>query len=748
VVQGVGFRPFVHGLATELGLGGFVRNETSRVVIEVEGASHAVQRLVTALGARPPPLAEIRSVEVEPLPPSGQSEFHIAESHAGAADVVLMAPDTATCAACFAEMRDPSERRHRYPFTNCTECGPRLSIITGAPYDRRTTTMNRFVMCVACQREYSDPRDRRFHAEPIACPSCGPRLVLLDEAGRDSGSVDPIAAAADRIARGEICALKGLGGYQLACDARSEDAVSRLRQRKHREQKPFAILVRRESDLAGIARATPVESALLSSRERPIVLLRRAGTGVADSVAPGLSELGVMLPYTPLHDLLLESVGNIPLVMTSGNRSDEPMVTDDQAALSRLRGIADCFLVHDRDIFVRVDDSVMRVIDERPLLVRRARGHAPRAIQLPLPLDVPTLAVGGQLKNTFALGVGFQAILSAHIGDLDELSAQHDFDRMLQLYLELFRVTPERVVCDLHPDYASTEWARRFAAERGIEVLSVQHHHAHFASCLADAASSARALCIAFDGMGHGSDGAAWGGEILLGSAARSERALHLRYVGLPGGDRAALEPWRMAVAHCMAAGVDHRRCLSEVPSSDLRNVERLIEREVSCPRTSSVGRLFDAVAALVGVTYRAAFEGQAAMLLEALAEKTDPADALYPFEIAAGEIDPTPAVRAIVADIEAGASPARVARGFHESLALAAATACAGLRDRFGVDHVALSGGVFVNRVLTSALSTRLHALGFGVLRHRQVPPNDGGLSLGQLHAVAARDAARRTCA
>lgn len=732
IVQGVGFRPFVHALAVELGLAGFVRNQGRGVHIEVEGEASLLMGFVAALADRAPPLSEVTEVRTRPVPDRGDTGFAILASGEGRG-AARIAPDVATCSDCLEETRDPSSRRHGYAFTNCTACGPRLSVITGSPYDRASTTMERFAMCELCRREYEDPSDRRFHAEPIACPACGPALS------------EPIAAAGARLLAGQIVAIKSLGGYQLACDARSAEAVARLREKKQRDEKPFAVLLADAAHAALEVSLTPAERALLESKERPIVLCRRRrSSSIAELVAPGLAELGVMLPQAPLHHLLMDAVGRIPLVMTSGNRSDEPMAIGDSEAREQLGDIADAFLSHDRPIALRVDDSVLRVVAGGPVFLRRSRGHAPRAVRLPRSLAHPTLAVGGQLKNVFALGEGELALPSAHIGDLDELAAQEDFERMLDAYRRLFGIEPERVVCDLHPDYVSTRWAERFAEKSGAELLRVQHHHAHFASCLCDAGHAGRALGVSFDGVGLGRDGSAWGGEFLAGDAAKSRRVAHLALTGLPGGDRAALEPWRMAVSHLVRAGVDPESvpALRRVGSRSLLSVASLVERGVACPSTSSVGRLFDAVAALAGVGYRQGFEGGAATRLEALASAVEDEAAVYEFDIQAGAfpwvLDPAPALVAMAAET---APAAVLARRFHESLAEATAVLCERLSRELGSSPLALSGGVFVNRVFTESLVRRASARGLVPLIQRQVPPNDGGLALGQLYALASAD-------
>src|SRR5712671_595398 len=513
VVQGVGFRPFVHGLASRLGLGGSVRNRAGGVLIEIEGESEALERFLEEMRRRPPPLARIEEITWLESPPRGEERFQIEESTAAAGGAVRISPDVATCDHCLREMLDPADRRFRHPFLNCTNCGPRLTVVTGAPYDRERTTMARFALCPDCSAECHDPSDRRFHAQPTCCPRCGPTLQPLDSRGAALDEPDPVAFAARELSRGRIGAIKGVGGYHLACDARSEPAVSELRRRKARDEKPFAMMVRDLAAAAALCRLSPEERALLASPARPIVLLdRREGGGVAASVAPRSPQLGLMLPYAPLQHLILREVGG-PLVMTSGNRSDEPIAHDDRDALERLSGIADFFLVHDRPIHTRCDDSVLRVAGNEPLPVRRSRGYAPLPIRLPLSLSRPALALGGQLKATFALGAAKRAFVSHHLGDLDHPAALRAWEESIARYQDLCRVQPARLVHDLHPDYASTRWA----LASGLERLSVQHHHAHFASCLAENGFVGPALGVCFDGTGYGLDGTIWGGEFLAG---------------------------------------------------------------------------------------------------------------------------------------------------------------------------------------------------------------------------------------
>jgi hydrogenase maturation protein HypF len=661
----------------------------------------------------------------------------------------VVAPDAATCDACLRELRDPHARRYRYPFVNCAHCGPRLTIVTRAPYDRERTTMASFAMCDACRSEYDDPNDRRFHAQPIACPACGPRLRALDRNGTElPGSALSLGARALR--EGWIVAIKGIGGYHLACSARDALAVAELRKRKWRDEKPFAIMVADLDAAEALCEVSALERDVLTSPARPILLLRkRPDVPVAPGVAPGRSELGVMLAYAPLHHLLLDELGGGPLVMTSGNRSDEPIAFEDRDALVRLAPIADLFLVHDRPIHTRCDDSVVRIIQSpTPSVtsIRRSRGYAPAPLALPLPLAQATLAVGGQLKSTFALGVGRRLILSHHLGDLDHPDALASYRAAIDHYCDLFRMTPTRIAHDAHPDYASTREALARASDPA-SLYAVQHHHAHMASCMAENRLVGPVIGVCFDGAGYGDDGAIWGGEFLVGGYAAVRRVAHLAYVPMPGGARAMREPWRMALVHCAAAGLDPARSptAGRVSSQAAESVLRMSERGVASPATSSVGRLFDAVASLVGVCDAATFEGQAAMALEALAGD-GPSDRAYPFDIREDgdhwQVDPAPAVRAVVADVERGDAPGAISRRFHDGLAALVADVCIRIRMRTGVDRVVLSGGVFVNARLAEQTARRLEDARFHVHRHRVVPPNDGGICLGQLAVVASIDA------
>jgi hydrogenase maturation protein HypF len=757
VVQGVGFRPFVYGLASRLELYGFVKNRTDGVLIEVEGEAQSLDRFLLELSSELPPLAQIDRLSWDRQSPRGDREFRIepSETDTDTRAPVFVAADVATCAECLAEVFNPRDRRYRYPFLNCTNCGPRLTIVTGAPYDRERTTMASFTMCALCRAEYEDPANRRFHAQPTACPACGPQLQILDAEGKPVETNDPLACFAAGLRAGSIGALKGLGGFHLTCDAGCEAAVLALRQRKHRDEKPFAIMVRDVEMTKMYCQISAAEETLLASPRRPIVLLqKRSGSGIAEGVAPGNPGLGVMLPYTPLHHLLLEALGGIPLVMTSGNRSDEPIAFENDDALNRLRGIADLFLIHDRPIHVRCDDSVTRVVDRTESLVRRSRGYAPQPIGLSIDCPHPILAVGGQLKSTFALGRGRHAFLSHHLGDLDHYAAFRAFERDILLYQRIFAIEPVHIAYDRHPGYASTEYARNRARLRNSSIeehpflTAVQHHHAHMASCMAEHSRTEPVIGVTFDGTGYGTDGAIWGGEFLVGDYRTFRRAGHLRYVGMPGGDQAIREPWRMAVAHLRDAGISGGEFVSRLSPAAIRTIETMLDKGFRTPMTSSAGRLFDAVAALAGLRQSVNYEGQAAMELEWLA--TGVADAgAYPFElevVPAGEtpqatlvVDTRPLIRAVVLDAARGIPAAIVSRRFHTTIVELIASVCDHIRRSMRLDAVVLSGGVFMNALLSSEANARLKRDGFQVYRHRLVPPNDGGLSLGQLAIAAA---------
>jgi hydrogenase maturation protein HypF len=687
----------------------------------------------------------VESISREPRPPRGEQRFRIEQSDPKSAGVIFVSPDVSTCAECAAELIDPHNRRFGYAFNNCTNCGPRLTIITGAPYDRSNTTMASFEMCAACRAEYEDPANRRFHAQPVACPACGPWLELLDNQGKRLETSKPLEDFLTRLRLGAIGALKGLGGFHLACDARNQAAVTELRCRKLRDEKPFAVMVRDIAAAKALCEVGTAEEELLGSPARPIVLLRKkSDCSVADGVAPGNPWLGVMLPYTPLHHLLLHAAGGLPLVMTSGNRSEEPIAYRDDEAVEKLAGIADLFLMHNRSIHLRCDDSVTRVIDGAEQPVRRSRGYAPRPIPLPFECPEVVLATGGQLKATFALGRGREAFLSHHLGDLDYYEAYCAFVRDVELYENLFAARPRVFIHDLHPDYATTRYALERAAKEGIRVLTAQHHHAHLASCMAEHGIADATIGVIFDGTGYGTDGTIWGGEFLLGDFVHFQRVAHLRYVGMPGGDQAIREPWRMAIAHLADAGIRQNSLGARLSRTQIETIERMLARRFRTPLTSSAGRLFDAVASIAGVADRVSYEGQAAIQLEWLASRSAP-DNAYPVIIETLQekgvkfvVDTRPLIAAVAQDARCAVDATIIARRFHSWFVEIIVQVCTRLRATTGIATVVLSGGVFLNTLLTTEVSARLRGDGFRVCRHRLVPPNDGGLSLGQL-AIAA---------
>ncbi len=719
VVQGVGYRPFVFGLARSLQLAGNVRNEATGVTIDVQGPPAALDQFTAQLVSSAPPAAVVDRVTVERLVARECAGFSIEASHAGSASAssALVSPDLATCADCLRELRDPIDRRFGYPFINCTNCGPRYTIVTRVPYDRPNTTMCRFEMCAQCQAEYLDPGDRRFHAQPVACPGCGPRLSV---------SIDAIA---DALNGGAIVALKGIGGYHLAADAANEAAVRRLRERKRRERRPFALMVRDRAAAGVLVELNDVAAARLLSAARPIVVLSRRGGEVAESVAPGCSELGVMLAYAPLHHLLFDRL-SAPLVMTSGNVSAEPIAYEDAEASRRLGEIADLIVTHDRPIQTRVDDSVERLFDGRAYPLRRARGHAPAPVRLPRPVRTPVLAVGGQLKNTICAARGGEAFLSHHVGDLSNLAAFRSFEQAIAHVRDLFSIEPAVVAHDLHPDYLSTTWAH----DCGLPTVAVQHHHAHVVSCLVDNGELGPAIGVAFDGLGYGPDGTLWGGEFLVADAHGFVRAGHLAPVPMPGGAAAIRQPWRMAAAHWSNLQADVEPTVAGRHGARWAKVVALAQRGVNAPLTSSVGRLFDAVASLLGVRDDIDYEGQAAIELEQLSER-DHRDS-YPTELSDGAVliwSSAAIVREVLSDAARGVPLARIGARFHNTLAEGTAQTCEAIRQRSGLDTVALSGGVFQNVLLLRRTVDALRERGFRVLTHQHVPPNDGGISLGQ---------------
>jgi hydrogenase maturation protein HypF len=761
-VQGVGFRPYVHRLAADLALAGFVSNTAQGVLIEVEGPPTGVAGFCSRLAQEPPPLAAVTGIGVEDVPATGAADGFTIRGTEQSPGRTQLPPDTATCADCLRELADPADRRHRHPFVTCTHCGPRFTIATAMPYDRAATTMADFPMCSACAGEYGDPGDRRFHAQPVACGDCGPLLRLVPAAGTDvrpARGEDALAAARGLLAAGRIVAVKGVGGYHLACDATDERAVAALRTRKARGGKPFAVMCADLPTVRRIALLSVGERAVLTSPRRPIVLLRRLpepdGLRLAPGVCPGSPHLGVLLPYTPVHTLLCGLPGDPPgpraLVMTSGNRSGEPIVTDDDEALTRLAQVADAWLVHDRGIVSPCDDSLLRVrADGTEQVLRRSRGYVPRPLRLPFAVR-PALAVGGDLKNALCLGDGDQAWFGPHIGDMGDLAGLEAARRAERHMRRLTGVTPALVAADRHPGYHSTRWARRRAAELPqARPALVQHHHAHIASAMAESGldGTTPVIGVAFDGTGYGDDGTVWGGEVLLADYSGYRRFAHLTPAPLPGGDAAVANPCRTALARLWAAGLRWQPALPSVAAcshEELALLERQLASNVACVPTSSMGRLFDAVSSLAGVCHRAGYEAQAALELEAAAVAAWEADtAAYAFGFAAGSApvrcDPAPLLRALVADLRRGTPAPVLAARFHRAVAGAVAEICRRARRDTGLATVALSGGVFANGLLEQECTALLAADGFTVLRHGEVPPGDGGLALGQL-VVAARE-------
>ena len=741
IVQGVGFRPFVHGLAGELGIGGFVGNDESGVVIEAEGSAAALDALLAALRDQPPALAVVTGVSATGMPARGETSFAIAASAAAGRRNTLISPDTATCGDCLHELRDPADRRYRHPFISCTNCGPRFTIVTGVPYDRATTTMAGFPMCAVCAVEYADPADRRFHAQPVCCPDCGPTLRF------GGPGADPVSAAAGLLREGGVLAVKGLGGYHLAALAADEAAVGALRGRKHREDKPFAVLVADVAGARAIAKVDVEEERELTSHRAPIVLLRRRpDAAVAPSVAPGNRSLGLLLPYTPVHHLLLDALDGAPVVLTSGNVSDEPIAHLDDDAAARLGGIADAFLTHDRPIRTRADDSVLRVVRGRVLPIRRSRGYAPEPLRLGIGADRPVLGCGAELKNTFCVLRGRDAFPSHHIGDLENAETLRAYTDGIAHLCRLLDVEPVVLAHDLHPEYLSTKYAlARAEEEPGIELVGVQHHHAHLAACLADNDHPGPVVGIACDGLGYGTDGLLWGCEVMDVGLDDFRRLAHLEPVALPGGATAIRQPWRTAAAWLRAAGVDPEGLPPVAAGGPMwRNVRRLLESAVEVPRTTSAGRLFDAVAAITGVRSVVNYEGQAAIELEQCADP-DVADG-YAARLDGPLVRGSDLVRAVAADVRSGVDIPVVAARFHNGLADVLAAAAVRAAEGSGRDTVALSGGVFQNLRLLAGLTDRLAAAGLRVLTHSRVSCNDGGISLGQVAVAAARAAAPPT--
>ena len=762
IVQGVGFRPFVYKLATSLGLTGFVFNSSSGVTIEIEGSAEASRKFIDSLQRDRPQLAEILELTVSEIAFLGSAGFDILESREEVGEFALLSPDAGTCEACWRDFGDPSNRRFGYAFTNCTHCGPRYTIVQDIPYDRAKTTMSGFLMCDACKAEYRDPADRRFHAQPNACAVCGPSLCLVasgaspaDCSFAEKNSLPVIHKTRQLLREGKTVAVKGLGGFLLACDASNEAAVAELRRRKRRPAKPFALMVRDLQGVRSICAVSRKDDTALQHSRRPIVILPRlssadqAADGLPDLLAPGNNTLGIMLPYTPLHYLLFSDSPESPsefaaLVMTSGNLSEEPIVVSNTEALLRLSGVADWFLLHNRDIATRVDDSVIRVFEGRERVLRRSRGFVPQTIDLGIELE-QVLAVGAELKNTFCLTRGRHAILSQHIGDLENYETVRFFEETLEKMKHVFKVSPRAIAHDLHPGYRST----RMALAAGIErKFAVQHHHAHIASCMAENHLDGKVIGVAMDGTGLGADGTIWGGEFLVTDLANFERRAHLRAVPLPGGDAAIRQPWRMALSYLrdsLSIQIpDGVTCFQAVSATQFKLVDTIISHHIHTLHTSSCGRLFDAVAALLGMGSEVTFEGQAAIALEMAADPrvTD----RYGFDLQQGEpivVDLRQTIATIVKEVARNRPVDEISACFHNTLSAAIVETCCHIRKSDGLDRVCLSGGVFQNHLLLGLTAAELRRLGFGVFLHAIVPANDGGISLGQ--AVIANELLRR---
>jgi len=749
IVQGVGFRPYVYRLATDRNLGGNISNTPAGVTIEVQGPQDVIEDFLSRLSGEAPALAQITDVIVREMPCQPDRSFEILPSHRGEPASTLISPDVAVCEDCLRELFDPLDRRYRYPFINCTNCGPRFTIVRDIPYDRPRTSMSVFPMCEECRAEYDDPRNRRFHAQPNACWECGPQLELWDSQGHRSNTGDPVETAVERLHLGEILAVKGLGGFHLAVDAADPVAVERLREHKRRIEKPFAVMVRDIEAASRLCEMDAESQRLLSSRERPIVLLpRKKNAAIAETVAPNQCDLGLFLPYTPLHHLLFAEGKFAALVMTSGNLSEEPIAIDNRETVERLGGIADGFLVHNREILLRCDDSVVRHASGKVRQIRRSRGYVPAPVRLRE--EVPQiLAVGGELKNTVCLTRHNLAFLSQHIGDLESVESFRFFREAIAYLSRILEIEPKVIAYDLHPEYLSTKWALQ---QTGVRLVGVQHHHAHIASCMAEHQLDGRVIGLALDGTGYGTDGHIWGGEALFASYASFERAAHFAYAPLPGGSMAIREPWRMAVSYlwqtfredCLALDIPFVR---ELDTAEASLLLRMISKQVNCPLTSSCGRLFDAVAALIGIRQVASYEAQAAIELEMAARLSNETRG-YPFAIhlqdGHWQVHTAPLFRAIVEDLRRKVPRETISRRFHNGLVETLARLACLLRQESSIHRVCLSGGTFNNSLVFEHLTQKLESDGFEVYTHSRVPTGDGGLSLGQV-AVAAHHAVVR---
>ena len=743
VVQGVGFRPFIYRLAVQHKLRGWVRNTSGKVEIEVEGKEAEVADFLRQLETQPPPMARIEHIGTTFSTPAGYADFRIYASVSRRDKYQLVSPDIATCKDCRNEIFNPADRRYHYPFTNCTNCGPRFTIIEDIPYDRPKTTMRAFQMCPRCQKEYQDPLNRRFHAQPNACPDCGPQLELVDVNGKKVKCVDSIKKASELLKAGKILAIRGLGGFQFVCDATNQSAVNLLRERKHRPAKPFAVMVAAVSDVKKHCMVSVEEIKLLESPQAPVVLLRwnNKKSDLAQSVAPDLKYLGVMLPYTPLHHLLLREAG-LPLVMTSGNLSEEPIAKDNDEALVRLHGIADYFLLHNRGIYARYDDSVYMVEEDKPVALRRARGYAPYPIHLPYK-SKQILACGAELKNTFCLTRDDHAFVSQHIGDMENEETLEHFEQTIELYKRLFRIKPEAIVCDLHPEYLPSKYAARIASEHRLPLVPVQHHHAHIVSCMVENGVDTPVIGVAFDGVGYGTDGAIWGGEFLVADWHDFRRMGQFEYIPMPGGASAIKKPSRMALGYLYGL-LGENFSLKGLPLAKLNTAEtaiikQQIQKRINCPLTSSAGRLFDAVAALTGLSDTTTYEAQAAIALEMQAPNKSGRGKIVTYPYSFENQNGVTVVKlgglfaAIVKDVRSNVTVSEISLKLHRTVAKITVETCRIIWQQTGIKQVALSGGVFQNRLLLKLTANGLRQADFQVFTHHLVPCNDGGLSLGQ---------------
>jgi len=754
IVQGVGFRPFVNRLARQYALAGFVANFSGGVLVEVEGWPKDVEKFLQSLREHPPPIAVIEHVCAEDIQPIGQREFYIRPSEGARRGPVYVSPDVAICADCARELRDPEDRRYRHPFINCTNCGPRFTIIQRIPYDRPHTSMAQFTMCENCAAEYEDINDRRYHAQPVACPACGPTVDLVPSPGRPrvvhgrQVGRQAIQRTRELLAEGAVVAIKGIGGFHLACDAGNEDAVLALRARKRREQKPFAIMVASLNAARDIAHIGADAAELLTSSKAPVVLAaKRRPEPLAPSIAPDSSDYGILLPYTPLHLLLLEDAPYPALVMTSGNISDEPLCTSNGEAITRLANIADAFLLHDRSIVTGCDDSVVRIASTGPIIMRRSRGYVPFPVRLGQPLET-VLAVGAQLKNTFCISSGENAFLSQHMGDLDNEATLRFFESSVEHLKHVLQVEPDMVACDTHPDYLSTRYAGETALRLKLPLVQAQHHHAHIVSCMADNGFTDPVIGLACDGTGLGDDGTMWGCEVLLCTPADYRRMGHLDPIPLPGCDVAIRQPWRTALSYLVACGLDdqvkalRKRLRGQVSDDAFGMVRAMLRQSVNCPQASSAGRLFDAVSATLGLCTESAYEAQAPIALEAAATPTTDS---YGFQVGQGDkgiwrMDPSEIFATIMRDLSAGVDTGEIAGRFHNTVAEMLVECVARCAQQAGINYVALSGGTFQNRLLLAEVYQLLEERGMTPLLHRSVPPNDGGISVGQAVIASAR--------